>query len=181
MVHMNVKEFSSRNLSICFPVTNAMVCITQTRSHTQVSNHSNNIGTEYMYICKNERSYEKIPYLHVPQVNCETKICVWSQTHLSVHRTCLQNIEFSPCFHHGSLFIITFLFVSLIKNIILASLTLQSLFLQCHWQISPLSLSALKEKQEECCCYMFPEVPHCLSLTRKQRILKMNRLMLEEN
>lgn len=29
-----------------------------------------------------------------------------------VHRTCLENIEFSPCFHHGSLFIITFLFVS---------------------------------------------------------------------
>lgn len=181
MVHMNVKEFSSRNLSICFPVTNAMVCITQTRSHTQVSNHSNNIGTEYMYICKNERSYEKIPYLHVPQVNCETKICVWSQT----HRVCIEHAFKILNFHHVSIMALfsssLFSLSPLIKNIILASLTLQSLFLQCHWQISSLSLSALKEKQEECCCYMFPEVPHCLCLTRKQWILKMNRLMLEEN
>lgn len=105
------QEFSSRNLSICFPVTNAMVCITQTRSHTQVSNHSNNIGTEYVYMQEWAKLWENSLSACSTSQLWNKDLCLKPNSS-SVHRTRLQNIEFSPCFHHGSLFIITFLFVS---------------------------------------------------------------------
>lgn len=102
------QEFSSRNLSICFPVTNAMVCITQTRSHTQVSNHSNNIGTEYVFMQEWAKLWANSLSACSTSQLWNKNLCLKPNSS-SVHRTCLQNIEFSPCFHHGSLFIITFL------------------------------------------------------------------------